>query len=134
MLCLHHVLTGYQIYCCCLLATNSKTNNWQGAYWITHNAENPDVAPLQPFNMRHSFTMRAKYADDITYASTSKDEINLTKVTVPGQLHAYNLHVNDIKLKNIPSLMPHLSEEKTLGANVNYLEACSTPKTYSGEK
>ena len=49
-------------------------------------AENPDVAPLQPFNMRHSFTVRAKYADDITYASTSKDEINLTKVTVPGQL------------------------------------------------
>ena len=27
--------------------------------------------------------------------STSKDEINLTKVTVPGQLHAYNLHVNE---------------------------------------
>ena len=72
----------------------------------------------------------------ISHASTSKDEINLTKVTVPGQLHAYNLHVNEKKnLKNIPSLMPHLSEEKTLGANVNYLEACSTPKkTYSGEK
>ena len=52
-------------------------------------------APLQPFNMRHSFTVRAKYADDNTYASTSKDEINLTKVTVPGQLHAYNLHVNE---------------------------------------
>ena len=49
-------------------------------------AENPDVAPLQPFNMGLSFTA-------------------------------------------------HLSEEKTLGANVNYLEACSTPKkTYSGEK
>ena len=32
LLCLHHVLTGYQIYCCCLLATNSKTINWQGAY------------------------------------------------------------------------------------------------------
>ena len=47
--------------------------------------------------MRHSFTVRAKYADDITYASTSKDEINLTKVTVPGQLHAYNLHVNEHK-------------------------------------
>ena len=58
-------------------------------------AENPDVATLQPFNMRHSFTVRAKYAYDITYASTSKDEINLTKVTVPGQLHAYNLHVNE---------------------------------------
>ena len=28
-------------------------------------AENPDVAPLQPFNMRHSFTVRAKYAIDI---------------------------------------------------------------------
>ena len=26
-----------------------------------------------------------------------KDEINLTKVTVPGQLHAYNLHVNEHK-------------------------------------
>ena len=40
-------------------------------------ADNPDVAPLQPFNTRHSFTVRAKHADDITYASTSKDEINL---------------------------------------------------------
>ena len=31
--------------------------------------------------------------------------------------------------------MPHLSEEKTLGANVNYLEACSTPnKTYTAAK
>ena len=28
-------------------------------------ADNPDVAPLQPFNMRHSFNVRAKYADDI---------------------------------------------------------------------
>ena len=27
-------------------------------------AENPDVAPLQPFNMRHSFTVMAKHADD----------------------------------------------------------------------
>ena len=71
-------------------------------------------------------------SDDITYASTSKDEINLTKVTVPGQLHAY---VNEHKTEELPSLMPHLSEEKSLGANVNYLEACSTPeKTYSGEK
>ena len=33
----------------------------------------------------------------ISHASTSKDEINLTKVTVPGQLHAYNLHVNEHK-------------------------------------
>ena len=56
-------------------------------------AENPDVAPLQPFNMRHSFTVGAKYADDITYASTSKDEINLTKVTVPGQLHAQYIYI-----------------------------------------
>ena len=52
--------------------------------------------------------MRAKYADDITYASTSKDEINLTKVTVPGQLHAYNLHVNEHKTEEytIPDATP----------------------------
>ena len=71
-------------------------------------AENPDVAPLQPFNMRHSFTVMAKYADDITYASTSKDEINLTKVTVPEQLHAYNLHVNEHKTEEytVPDATP----------------------------
>ena len=68
-------------------------------------AEHPDIAPLQPFNMRHSFTVRAKYADDITYASTSKDGNNLTKVTVPGQLHAYNLHVG---------LNEHKTEEYTI--------------------
>ena len=41
---------------------------------------------------------RLKYSDDITYASTSKDEIYLTKGTVHVQLHAYNLiyiHVNE---------------------------------------
>ena len=27
-----NTVTGYQIYCCCLLATNRKTSNWQGAY------------------------------------------------------------------------------------------------------
>ena len=35
-----------------------------------------------------SFTVRAKYADNITYASTAKGEINLTKTTVPVQLNA----------------------------------------------
>ena len=32
--------------------------------------------------------------DDITYALTSKGEIDQTKATVPGQLNVYNLHVN----------------------------------------
>ena len=42
------------------------------------------------------------------YASTSKDEINLTKVTVPGQLHAYNLHVNEHKTEEytVPDATP----------------------------
>ena len=40
--------------------------------------------------------------------STSKDEINLTKVTVPGQLHAYNLHVNEHKTEEytVPDATP----------------------------
>ena len=45
--------------------------------------------------MGHSSTVRPKYADDITYASASKCEIDKTKATVPGQLNVYNLHVNE---------------------------------------
>ena len=75
---------------------------------LAHHVKQEFVAPLQPFNMRHSFTVRAKYADDITYASTSKEEKNLTKVTVPGQLHAYNLHVNEHKTEEytVPDATP----------------------------
>ena len=101
-------------------------------------AENPDVAPLQSFNMRHSFTVRAKYADDITYASTSKDEINLTKVTVPGQLHAYNLHVNEHKTEEytVPDATPIRGKDswrkcKLLGSLLDTKEDIDP---YSGEK
>ena len=46
-------------------------------------------------------------------ASTSKDEINLTKVTVPGQLHAYNLHVNEHKTEEytVPDATPIRGED-----------------------
>ena len=64
-------------------------------------AEHPGVAPLPQCDMGHSFTVMAKYADDITYASTSRGEIDQTKATVPGQLNVYNLNVNGEKTRRI---------------------------------
>ena len=99
------------------------------------NHDSKSTRPLPQCDMGHSFTVRAKYADDniITYASTSKGEIYRTKAN--GQLNAYNLHVYEQTQNNIPSLMPNVSEENTPSADANYSEACSTPKkTYSDEK
>ena len=44
-----------------------------------------------------TFTIRPKYADDITYASASYNVISHTKVTVPEKLKNFNLQVNEAK-------------------------------------
>ena len=62
-------------------------------------AGRPDVAPLPQRDMGYSFTMKAKYADDITNASTYKSEIDQTKATVHGQLNVSNIYHMQMKQK-----------------------------------
>lgn len=64
-----------------------------------HNyAESAHLAPI-PVNGQNNtdFTTEPKYADDITYVSTSKTYIERTKETVPDKLHDYNLFINNTK-------------------------------------
>jgi exonuclease III len=44
-----------------------------------------------------TFTVQPKYADDITYASTSYNVISYTKAIVPEKLKMFNLQVNETK-------------------------------------
>ena len=53
--------------------------------------------PLQENQNNATFTVQPKYADDITYASTSYTVINHTKVIVPEKLKNFNLQVNETK-------------------------------------
>ena len=86
-------------------------------------ADNPEAAPLSQCDVKPSFTVNAKYADDITYAPTYTCEIDRTKVTVPGQPDFYNIHGSNKKQRNSLSHIPNLSEEIAHGANADYLEA-----------
>ena len=55
-----------------------------------------------------SFSNFSRRCHDMTYASTSKSEIDQTKATVPGQLNVYNLHVNEKKTEEytVPDTKP----------------------------
>ena len=62
--------------------------------------------------MVHSFTVRAKYADDITCASTCKGEINRTKATVPGVASRRLMH------KRKMAIRPMAVGKKVVGKHV----------------
>ena len=80
--------------------------------------------------MVHSFTVKAKYTDDnhIMHQRLKAGEIERTKVTVPGQLNVYDLHIALNGKNPKESLIPNPSQEISPGANANYSEACLIPK------
>ena len=68
-------------------------------------AEYPHLAPVSPCDTKHTFPfiVKANYrhtGDIMSYASTSKDGIDHSKETVPGQPDVYNIRVNVCKHKN----------------------------------
>ena len=66
---------------------------YRGFFWIkkTH------YRPRNIFPERSICTIEPKYADDITYASTSQHFINNIEETVPAKLKKYNLGVSHTK-------------------------------------
>ena len=64
-------------------------------------AEPADVAPRNILPETPVCTIEPKYADDITYASTSQPFINNIEETVPPKLQEYNLGVNDTETEKI---------------------------------
>ena len=53
------------------------------------------------------FYIAPKYADDITFVTTSKEMINKIKETIPLQLKKYNLIVNETKTEQYQIPRPH---------------------------
>ena len=53
------------------------------------------------------FYIAPKYADDITFVTTSKEMINKIKETIPPQLKKYNLMVNETKTEQYQIPRPH---------------------------
>ena len=60
-------------------------------------AETPNLAPRNILPETPVCTIEPKYADDITYASTSEPFINIIEQTVPTKLQDFNLGVNNSK-------------------------------------
>ena len=74
------------------------TAKYQSARLLPHWRQSiqPDVFYIAP-----------KYADDITFVTTSKEMINKIKETIPPQLKKYNLMVNETKTEQYQIPRPH---------------------------
>ena len=78
-----------------------------------HNyAEPPHLAPLSEMKPTKEITIKPKYADDITFASTSINTIKNIKETVPEALAKFNLQVNETKTEQYTIPDPPNTEKK----------------------
>ena len=83
--------------------------------------QHPNATP-----MKSTVTIEPKYADDITYASTSKPYIDNIKETIPSKLKMYNLGVNigkteEYTIPDVPDITPNKSWKtcKLLGSIID---------------
>ena len=82
-----------------IASDRSTTRSELSEHIITEHsyAEASDLAPRNVLPENPVCTIEPKYADDITYASTSKPFINTIEETIPAKLQVFNLGVNHTK-------------------------------------
>ena len=78
-------------------ASDRNTNRSEHVLTEHSYAEASDLAPRNIIPENPVCTIEPKYADDITYASTSQRFIDNTEETIPAKLQDYNLGVNHTK-------------------------------------